>query len=48
MDDLTAKFRKNAYYAVNPVPDKNLEQAIEMLCNLEQVDDVTRIVRLLG
>lgn len=48
LDELADKFRRNAAYAVKPVPAKNVEQAIEMLCNLEQVDDLSSIVRLLG
>ena len=48
MEELASKFRRNAAYAVNPVPVKHLNQAIDMLYNLEQVDDITRIVKLLG
>jgi len=48
IDELVDKFRRNASHAAKAVPAKNLDQAIEMLCNLEEVDNVSRIIQLLS
>jgi len=45
---LADEFRREARRAANPVPEKNIDAAIELLANLEQLDDVTRIIGLLG
>ena len=45
---LAAEFRREARRAANPLPEKNIDAAIELLGNLEQLDDVTRLIELLG
>jgi len=37
----------NNVMTANPVPKKNLEKMVEMLEDLEQVDDVTKIIELI-
>ncbi len=35
-------------YSVKPIPKGNIDRVIEMVTNLEEVDNVGRIIRLLG
>lgn len=44
---LEAKFRDCLSFSARPIPAANIEQAIESIGNLERVDDVAKIVRLL-
>ena len=41
------KFRDCALHAAKPLPKGNIERAIQMLSNLEEVDNVNEIIRLL-
>jgi 2-methylcitrate dehydratase PrpD len=45
--EFQAKFQDCARHAVRILPKQNIESAIEMLTNLEEVDDVSRIAQLL-
>ncbi|MGE3985994.1 MAG: MmgE/PrpD family protein [Dehalococcoidia bacterium] len=42
-----AKFRDCVSFAPNPIPAANVERVIEMVHDLEKLDDVTEIVRLM-
>ncbi|MBI4334521.1 MAG: MmgE/PrpD family protein [Chloroflexi bacterium] len=42
------KFRECASHAIRPLSEKNLKKVIEMVMNLEEVEDVGAIVRLLA
>ena len=44
---LEAKFRDCVSFSAAPIPPQNVEQALELVRNLENVPDVTQIVRLL-
>lgn len=44
---LEAKFRDCVSFSAVPIPRANVDKAIELIRNLENVDDVTQIVRLL-
>ena len=46
-EDLIAKFKDCLSYSAKPISKDNTEQAIDMICNLEKVEDVGQIVRLL-
>ncbi len=48
VESLCAKFRDCAAYSANPLPAKNVEKAVRMLTDLENVNDVSEIPRLLG
>jgi 2-methylcitrate dehydratase PrpD len=41
------KFRKCNSFSANPLPQVNIDRIIDMIDRLEQVDDVTKIIRLL-
>jgi len=45
-DDLIEKFRECVSYAAKPIPKSNTEEAIELLLNLEEVDDISQVIRL--
>ncbi|MBI4331913.1 MAG: MmgE/PrpD family protein [Chloroflexi bacterium] len=45
---LVEKFTDCASYAIKPLTKKNLDSLIDMVMNLEKVDDVASIVRLLA
>ncbi len=45
---LADEFNREARRAANPVPQNNIDAAAELLSNLEQLPDVTKIVELLG
>ena len=47
-DVLATKFRDCVSFAATPVPAKNVERVIELVQDLENLSDVTQIVRLLG
>ena len=47
-EEVAAKFRDCVRSAVKPLPQGNTEQVIELVRNLEEVEDVTRIVKLLS
>ncbi len=42
------KFRNCASFSARPVSAEKIEQVINLVCNLEQVEDATEIVRLLS
>ena len=44
---LEAKFRDCVSFSARPVPQANVDAAVEMIRDLERVEDVTRIIRLL-
>ncbi|MFH1086991.1 MAG: MmgE/PrpD family protein [Chloroflexota bacterium] len=48
MHDLADKFRDCASHMAKPLAPDNIEKAIGMLTGLEELDDVSRVVRLLG
>ncbi|HEX78179.1 MAG TPA: MmgE/PrpD family protein [Dehalococcoidia bacterium] len=48
LDDLIAKFRDCASYSVRPLANDAVDQVIQMVTNLEGVEDVGAVVRLLG
>jgi len=45
-DDLIEKFRDCTSYAAKPIPKKNIERAIELILNLEEVHDIGEVVQL--
>jgi len=45
-DDLLEKFRDCVSYAARPIPKSNIEKAIKLILNLENVDDVSQVVQL--
>ncbi|MBI4332945.1 MAG: MmgE/PrpD family protein [Chloroflexi bacterium] len=47
-DRMVEKFRECASHAVKPLPEKRLQKVIDLVLNLEEQEDVGRIVRLLG
>ena len=47
-DDIARKFRECAPYSVKPIPDDTTEKVIENVRQLDQLDDATEIIRLLG
>ena len=47
-ENLITKFRDCATYAAKPLPQESVNEAIQMLTNLEGVDDVSQIPRLLS
>jgi len=42
------KFRDCVSYSVKPLPKDSLEELIKMLMNLEEIDDVGEIARLVS
>jgi 2-methylcitrate dehydratase PrpD len=46
-EDLIKKFKDCISFSVIPIPPDNIEKVIEMVGKLEEVDDVSRIMRLL-
>ncbi|MBN1226470.1 MAG: MmgE/PrpD family protein [Deltaproteobacteria bacterium] len=46
--DIVAKFRDCVSLSVRPLPERNIEKVIELMTKLEEVDDVSEIIRLLG
>jgi 2-methylcitrate dehydratase PrpD len=47
-EDCTKKFRECAPSSVKPLTTDKIDKAIEMIDNLENLDDATEIIRLLG
>ena len=47
-DALEAKFRECVSFSAKPIPAGNVDRAIEMIRNLEDIPDATEIIRLLG
>ena len=45
---LEAKFRDCVSFSAKPVPARNVDQAIQMVWNLEELADATEIIRLLA
>jgi 2-methylcitrate dehydratase PrpD len=43
---LQAKFRDCAAHAVKPIPEEVVEQAIQLICHLDDSPDATALVRL--
>ncbi|MFC2067255.1 MmgE/PrpD family protein [Chloroflexota bacterium] len=48
MDEVIEKFRKCLPFSAKKLPERNVEQIIEMVGELEKVDDVSKIARLLS
>lgn len=48
MERLVEKFRDCASYSANPLPKGNVDAVVSMVANLEDVKDVSEIVRLLS
>jgi 2-methylcitrate dehydratase PrpD len=46
--DVVAKFRDCVSLSVMPLPEMDVEKVIELISKLEEVDDVSEIIRLLG
>lgn len=46
MEAMVNKFRDCASYAAKPIPKKNIERAIELILNLEEVHDIGEVVQL--
>ncbi|MFC2066142.1 MmgE/PrpD family protein [Chloroflexota bacterium] len=46
-EGITNKFRDCVRHAARPIPEQNIERAIELAQKLEQVSDATEIIRLL-
>lgn len=47
-DELADKFRDCVTHSVNPLPEADVEKAIELCANLEDVSDVNQIIALLA
>jgi hypothetical protein len=47
-DDLVEKFRDCVLHSARPIPFENVERVIERIAELEAVDDVGEIARLLA
>jgi 2-methylcitrate dehydratase PrpD len=47
-DELADKFRDCVTHSVNPLPEADVEKAIELCANLEDVSDVSQIIALLA
>ncbi|MFC2018659.1 MmgE/PrpD family protein [Chloroflexota bacterium] len=47
-EEVIEKFRSCVPFAARPLPERNVDAAVDMLQNLEQVDDVVKIVHLLS
>lgn len=45
MDDMITKFRDCAFHAAKRISQKNIEELIQMISQLEEVNDVNRVVR---
>ena len=48
MEDIIKKFKDCASYSAKPLSQQNIERVIEMVGKLEEVDDVSQIISLLG
>ena len=47
-DDCAEKFRRCAAFAARPLPVKTVDEIISLVAALEQLDNINRIVKLLG
>lgn len=47
LEETKENFRRCANYAVKPLKKEKVEEAIEMICNLEEVDEVKNLIPLL-
>ena len=47
-DELAEKFRDCVTHSVNPLPEADVEKAIELCANLEDVSDVSQLIALLA
>lgn len=47
-EDCVAKFRQCSAHSVKPIPAKTVNKVIELVRQLEQLDDATKIIQLLG
>ena len=47
-DDCAVKFRECSAAAIKPLPADTVEKAIDMIGQMEQLDDATEIIRMLG
>jgi len=46
--DIAAKFRDCASFSVRSLPERNIERVIELISRLQEVDDVSEVIQLLG
>jgi len=47
VEEVAQKFRKCAAFSVKPISDKNIEEIIRVIGNLEMVSDVSSVVRMI-
>jgi 2-methylcitrate dehydratase PrpD len=47
-NEIEEKFRGCVSFASPPSPEANIDRAVDLVANLEQVDDATEIIRLLS
>ncbi len=48
IDDIVRKFKDCASYSIKPLAKENIGRTVEMVSRLEELDDVSQIIRLLG
>ncbi len=47
-EDLVSKFNDCVSYSVRPLSKRTIQTVIEMIDNLEELDDVTRLIELVA
>jgi hypothetical protein len=48
MDELKAKSRDYASYSIKPLTAREIDRVIELVTNLEEIPNVSHIIRLLS
>jgi len=48
MDELKAKSRDYASYSIKPLTAREIDRVIELVTNLEEIPNVSQIIRLLS
>jgi len=48
MDAVIEKFKKCVNYSIRPFPKEDINKIVDLLCNLDQVEDVTQLIQLLA
>ena len=46
MDEVIAKFHKCVNYSIRPFPKENIDKIVDLLYNLEQLEEVTKLTQL--
>ena len=46
--DCTRKFRECAACSIRPLPEETVEKVVDMIARLEELENATEIIRLLG